>query len=190
MVMPAIVMGLLEPTTGQLLVDGKVQYSANSNPDAGAWRRHIAHVSQHIFLANASITRNIAFGLPFEAIDHDRIQWAIVQAHLSEFCDSLPQGPDAEIGERGIRLSGGQRQRIGIARALYKRASLLVLDEATSALDQVTEEAITQSLARLNPDLTIVMVSHRPSALKHCDVIYRVEQGRLVRSDRESLSGP
>jgi ABC-type multidrug transport system fused ATPase/permease subunit len=138
-----------------------------------------AHVSQHIFLANASITRNIAFGLPFEAIDHDRIQWAIVQAHLSELCDSLPQGLDTEIGERGIRLSGGQRQRIGIARALYKRASLLVLDEATSALDPETEEAITQSLARLNPDLTIVMVSHRPSALKHCDVIYRVEQGRL-----------
>ncbi|CAN1536689.1 MdlB ABC-type multidrug transport system, ATPase and permease components [Burkholderiaceae bacterium] len=174
-----ILMGLLEPTTGQLLVDGKVQYSANSNPDAGAWRRHIAHVSQHIFLANASITRNIAFGLPSEAIDHDRIQLAIVQAHLFEFCDSLPQGLDTEIGERGIRLSGGQRQRIGIARALYKRASLLVLDEATSALDPITEEAITQSLARLHPELTIVMVSHRPSALKHCDVIYRVEQGRL-----------
>ena len=174
-----ILMGLLEPTTGQLLVDGKVQYSANSNPDTGAWRRNIAHVSQHIFLANASITRNIAFGLPPEAINHDRVQLAIVQAHLSEFCDSLPNRLDTEIGERGIRLSGGQRQRIGIARALYKRASLLVLDEATSALDPETEEAITQSLARLNPDLTIVMVSHRPSALKHCDVIYRVEQGRL-----------
>jgi ATP-binding cassette, subfamily B, bacterial PglK len=178
-----ILMGLLEPTSGQLLVDGKAQYSANSNPDAGAWRRNIAHVSQHIFLANSSIASNIAFGLPFEAIDHDRMQWAIAQAQLSEYCDSLPQGLDTEIGERGIRISGGQRQRIGIARALYKKSNLLVLDEATSALDPATEELIYQSLARLNPECSIMMVSHRQSALKYCDVIYRLDKGNLVCSD-------
>lgn len=175
-----ILMGLLEPTSGQLLVDGKVQHSADSNSDAGAWRRNIAHVSQHIFLANSSITNNIAFGFPSEAIDHDRIQWAITQAQLAEYCDSLPQGLDTEIGERGIRLSGGQRQRIGIARALYKKSSLLVLDEATSALDPATEAFIYHTLARLNPELSIVIVSHRQSALKYCDVVYRLAKGNLL----------
>lgn len=176
-----ILMGLLEPTSGQMLVDGKAQYSGIGNSGAGAWRRHIAHVSQHIFLANSSIINNIAFGLPSEAIDHDRLRWAVEQAQLTDLIGSLPRGLDTEIGERGVRLSGGQRQRIGIARALYKKSSLLVLDEATSALDPATEELISQSLARLSPELTIVMVSHRQSALKYCDLIYRLEQGRLVQ---------
>jgi ATP-binding cassette subfamily B protein len=131
-------------------------------------------------LANSSITNNIAFGFPSEAIDHDRINWAITQAQLAEYCDSLPQGLDTEIGERGIRLSGGQRQRIGIARALYKKSSLLVLDEATSALDPATEAFIYHTLARLNPELSIVIVSHRQSALKYCDVVYRLAKGNLL----------
>jgi ABC-type multidrug transport system fused ATPase/permease subunit len=184
-----ILMGLLEPTSGQLLVDSKPCHANSDEKTASAWRRQIAHVPQHIFLLDASIASNIAFSVLPEAIDRDRVKQAMDQAQLSAFIDSLPLGADTLVGERGVRLSGGQRQRIGIARALYKRASLLVLDEATSALDTVMEEAITQSLARLNPDLTIAIVSHRPSTLKHCDVIYRVEQGRLVRSDRELLSG-
>jgi ATP-binding cassette subfamily B protein len=170
-----VLMGLLQPTRGQLLIDGEA---------VGLdWRRQIAHVPQHVFLADSSITSNIAFGCPSEDVDHERVRQAIEQAQLSEFVEALPQSSQTVIGERGVRLSGGQRQRLGIARALYKRASLLVLDEATSALDPETEEAITESLARLNPDLTIVMVSHRPSALKYCDVVCRLEQGSLVQID-------
>ncbi len=184
-----LLMGLLEPNGGQLLVDGKPCHASRDDRAAVAWRRQIAHVPQHIFLSDASIASNIAFGVSPEAIDHDRIAQVMSLAQLSEFIGSLPQGADTLVGEHGVRLSGGQRQRIGIARALYKRASLLVLDEATSALDPATEEAITQSLARLKPELTIVMVSHRPSALKHCDVIYRVEQGRLVRKLASFNSG-
>lgn len=179
-----ILMALLEPTSGQLRIDGEVLFPSDGDRGAIAWRRQIAHVPQHIFLADSSIISNIAFGYPFEIIDHERVRQAIEQAQLSEFVETLPQGIQTVIGERGIRLSGGQRQRLGIARALYKKASLLVLDEATSALDPDIEEAIMGSLARLNPDLTILMVSHRTSALKHCDVVYRLEQGRLVQSDR------
>lgn len=175
-----ILMGLLEPTDGYLIVDGQAFNPGRSESATGTWLEHIAHVPQHVFLADSSIASNVAFGLPTADIARDRIRLAIEQAQISKFIDSLPQGIDTVIGERGVRLSGGQRQRLGIARALYKRARLLVLDEATSALDPETEEAIMQFLVGRDPELTVVMVSHRPSALKHCDVVHRLERGSLV----------
>lgn len=176
-----MLMGLLTPTDGQLLVDGKPLGISGANavlPEV--WRRQIAHVPQHIFLADTSIASNIAFGLPLDELNHTRLEQVVEQAQLAEFIKTLPDGLNTLVGERGVRLSGGQRQRIGIARALYKNAAVLVLDEATSALDPATEEAITQSLAKLSDLLTVVMVSHKPSALQNCDVIYRLVLGKLV----------
>jgi ABC-type bacteriocin/lantibiotic exporter with double-glycine peptidase domain len=171
-----ILMGLLLPTQGQLVIDGEALNASNIH----RWQRRIAHVPQHIFLADTSIAQNIAFGRPESQLDMVRIKQVAEQAHLTEFIESTSNGYDTMVGERGIRLSGGQRQRIGIARALYKQADLLVLDEATSALDPITEEAITASLAKLNPSLTVVMVSHRPSALKNCHRVHRLDGGKLV----------
>jgi ATP-binding cassette, subfamily B, bacterial PglK len=182
-----ILMGLLKPTSGKFLVDGRTLLPPNLGETVQFWRRNIAHVPQDIFLVDSSIASNVAFGSRAELIDNDCVRRAIDQSQLSEFVDSLPQGVETVIGERGIQLSGGQRQRIGIARALYKRASLLVLDEPTSALDHDTEEAIIQSLANLNSSLTIVIVSHRLSALQHCDVIYQLVEGRLIVCDKGGL---
>ncbi|WP_306481078.1 ABC transporter ATP-binding protein [Limnobacter sp.] len=176
-----MLMGLFEPNCGQVLIDSKPLGSSGIDAvSPEGWRRQIAHVPQHIFLADTSIAHNIAFGLPANELDYARIEQAVDQAQLADFIRTLPQGLNTIVGERGVRLSGGQRQRIGIARALYKSATFLVLDEATSALDSTTEEIITQSLAKLSSVLTIVMVSHRPSALKHCDVIYQLELGQLA----------
>jgi ATP-binding cassette subfamily B protein len=144
-----------------------------------AWQRTIAHVPQSVYLADGSIAENIAFGVPIEDVDQARVIDAARQARLSEFVDSCADGYDTQVGERGIRLSGGQRQRIGIARALYRKASVLVLDEATSALDTSTEEAVMTAIAALDRSLTILMVAHRQSTLDYCDAVYRMEQGRV-----------
>ena len=175
-----VLMGLLKPDVGQLLIDGKSVWCADNDLAISAWQAQIAHVPQHIFLADTSILSNVAFGVATVDIDVGRVRWALEVASLLTFVDSLPDGLQTEVGERGVRLSGGQRQRIGVARALYKNAGLLVLDEATSALDAQTESTIVHALARLSPELTMVMVSHRASALDRCDVVYRLEQGKLV----------
>jgi len=156
-----LLMGLLPPTEGRLLVDGRTVA-----PEA--WQANIAHVPQAIFLADTSIAANIALGIPADRIDDARMRSAAAQAQIAGFIDSLPAGYATLVGERGVRLSGGQRQRIGIARALYKGASVLVLDEATSALDDETEQALMHTLDRLSRDLTILMVAHRLSTLAYC----------------------
>lgn len=170
-----LLMGLLQPTNGQILVDG--------TPLTGvarlAWQRNIAHVPQAIYLADASFAENIAFGLPLEAIDLARVRQAASQAQIAEFIEANPLGYQATIGERGVRLSGGQRQRIGIARALYKQAKLLVFDEATSALDSETEMAVISSIQSLGRDLTILMIAHRVSTLKDCDMIVELSHGGI-----------
>ena len=168
-------MGLLEPTSGELLVDG----APVRGEQLRRWRGAIAHVPQAIFLADASIAENIAFGVPRAGIDQARLEQAAKQAKISSFIDSLADGYDTRVGERGVRLSGGQRQRIGIARALYKQAAVLVFDEATSALDQATENEVIGAIEALSADLTIVMIAHRLSTLKRCDRIIRVLQGEL-----------
>jgi ATP-binding cassette subfamily B protein len=145
-----------------------------------AWQRSIAHVPQHIFLTDASLTENIAFGVPVEEIEMDRVREAAHRAMIAEFIEGESAGYATVVGERGIRLSGGQRQRIGIARALYKRASVLILDEATSALDNQTERSVMHSLADLDRELTVVVVAHRLSTLKDCDVIVEMRDGRIV----------
>lgn len=170
-----LVMGLLNPVSGSVRVDGVEITDLNRR----AWQRAVAHVPQSVYLSDASIAENIAFGVPIGDVDQARVIDAARQARLSEFIDSCPDGYDTQVGERGIRLSGGQRQRIGIARALYRNASVLVLDEATSALDSSTEEAVMTAIAALDRSLTVLLVAHRQSTLDYCDVVYRIRQGRL-----------
>ncbi|MCX7155352.1 MAG: ABC transporter ATP-binding protein [Rhodocyclales bacterium] len=171
-----ILMGLLSPTEGQFLVDGQPVIGSRVR----AWQRSIAHVPQNIYLADTTLAENIAFGIPRDTIDLERVQQAARQAQIADFIESRPEGYSAFVGERGIRLSGGQRQRIGIARALYKQASVLVFDEATSALDNATEQAVLTAIEELDRDLTILLVAHRLTTVRHCDLIVELEHGRVV----------
>lgn len=171
-----LVMGLLQPTSGSILIDGVALSPANE----GTWKAQVAHVPQNIFLSDDTILANIAFGCAVGAIDADRAAAAAAQAGLGEFLRQLEHGLNSKVGERGIRLSGGQRQRIGIARALYKEASVLVLDEATSALDDATEAEVMDAVASLAEDLTIIMIAHRLSTVANCDRVYRLGDGRIL----------
>ncbi len=171
-----LLMGLLTPTEGEILVDGQ----SISGNRLRAWQRSIAHVPQSIFLADTTLAENIAFGVPRDGIDLQRVKQAAHQAQIADFIESRSEGYAAFVGERGIRLSGGQRQRIGIARALYKQASVLVFDEATSALDDATEQSVMDAIEGLSRDLTILIVAHRLSTVECCDRLYRLEEGRVV----------
>ena len=171
-----LVMGLLEPTHGQILVDGQPV----SREHRRAWQRTVAHVPQSIFLADASIAENIAFGIPQKQIDLDRVRRAAERARIAEFIESSSQGYGAMVGERGVRLSGGQRQRIGIARALYKQASVLVFDEATSALDTATEQSVMDAIEGLSEDLTIFIIAHRITTLSSCNLIVKLDSGKVT----------
>lgn len=171
-----IVTGLLPPTEGTLEIDGSVLGAGNQR----AWQARIAHVPQSIYLSDSTIEENIAFGLPRSEIDTQRVREVARQAQLDRFIDGLPEGYDTVVGERGVRLSGGQRQRVGIARALYKQASVIIFDEATSALDNETERALIAEIANLSSDLTILMIAHRLSTLKDCDFIVELSQGRVT----------
>ncbi|WP_194726673.1 ABC transporter ATP-binding protein [Noviherbaspirillum malthae] len=168
-----ILLGLLEPSTGRVLVDG-VPLVGDTRQ---AWQRNVAHVPQSIFLTEASFAENIAFGLPKEAIDMERVREAANKAQIAEFIEATPHGYMSRVGERGVNLSGGQRQRIGIARALYKQAAVLVFDEATSALDGETEYAVMQAIGGLGRDITVILIAHRLSTLQSCDLIYGFKNG-------------
>jgi ATP-binding cassette, subfamily B, bacterial PglK len=171
-----LLMGLLVPLEGEVRVDGQVIRGSLVR----AWQRAIAHVPQNIYLADATLAENIAFGVPRAQIDMERVKSAARQAQLADFAESRPQGYEAMVGERGVRLSGGQRQRIGIARALYKQANVLVLDEATSALDNVTEKSVMDAIEALDRELTILLIAHRLSTVRRCDIIVQLEDGRVV----------
>lgn len=171
-----ILMGLLSPTEGSLCVDDH----PITDCDLRSWQNNIAHVPQSIYLADSTLAENIAFGIPLEEIDMARVKLAADRAQISQFVTNHPEGFNARVGERGIQLSGGQRQRIGIARALYKRAEILILDEATSALDNVTEQGIIDSIKSLDRDLTLITVAHRLTTVRHCDVIYELQGGTIV----------
>lgn len=173
-----IVMGLLEPTNGKMEVDGQVVTALNNR----AWQAHIAHVPQSIFLADSSIEENIAFGIPKEQIDSNRVRQAACQAQIADIIDEWPNGYRTHVGERGVRLSGGQRQRIGIARALYKQADVIIFDEATSALDGETEQAVMEAIDSLSQDLTLFIIAHRISTLKNCTQIVELGNGGIRRS--------
>ena len=171
-----LLMGLLMPTEGELMVDGQ----PISGIRVKAWQKTIAHVPQNIYLADTTLAENIAFGVPRNAIDLDRVQQVARQAQIADFIESSKEGYQTFVGERGIRLSGGQRQRIGIARALYKKASVLVFDEATSALDNATEQSVINAIEGLDRDLTILIIAHRLTTVQHCDTIVELENGQVV----------
>lgn len=171
-----LLMGLLTPTEGKLLIDGQ----SVSGKRLVGWQRNIAHVPQGIYLADTSFEQNIAFGVPFDKIDLKRVKRAACQAQIADYIESTREGYQTKVGERGISLSGGQRQRIGIARALYKQASVLVFDEATSALDNATEHSVMDAIRKLESELTVVLIAHRLTTVQDCDVIIELERGKVI----------
>jgi len=172
-----ILLGLLRPLSGELIIDGK---TINDN-NVHNWQKNIGYVPQHIYLCDDTVTRNIAFGVPDEEVDHQAVKNAAKSASIHDFVsEDLPAGYETEVGERGVRLSGGQRQRIGIARALYYDPSLLVFDEATSALDGITEDVILEAIHNLAHKKTIILIAHRLSTVKESDIIYLLDHGRIV----------
>lgn len=173
-----IIMGLLTPSHGELTIDHVVIDNHNRHK----WQEHIAHVPQNIYLSDATIMENIAFGVPLDEINQEKVKEAAQRAHLDHFIETLPDRYHTEVGERGIQLSGGQRQRIGIARALYRDAALIVFDEATSALDDQTETMVMEAINSLDKELTILIIAHRVTTLKNCDIIYKLSNSTVVDS--------
>lgn len=172
-----ILLGLLEPEAGALKVDGVVIDEDNR----AAWQSNLGYVPQQIYLADDTIAANIAFGVRARDLDMAAVERAATLANIHEFVTKeLPEGYDTVIGERGVRLSGGQRQRLGIARALYHNPAVLVFDEATSALDGITEESIFRAVSELGKSKTIVMIAHRMTTVRDCDVIYLLEKGKVT----------
>lgn len=169
-----LILGVLQPTTGRVVVDG-----VDINDKLDAWHHTIGYIPQNIYLMDDTIRKNIAFGIPEDMIDDNKIIEACKKAQLYEYIKTLPEGLDTEVGEMGVRLSGGQRQRIGIARALYNEPEVLVLDEATSALDNETEKAVMESIDALHGEMTLIIIAHRLSTINNCDCVYKVEAGKV-----------
>ncbi len=171
-----ILLGLLQIESGSILADG-----TEVREHYESWLKNIGYIPQTIFMIDSTIRKNVAFGYADEDIDDTKVWQALKEAQLDEFVRGLPEGLDTSIGERGIRLSGGQRQRIGIARALFEDPEVLVLDEATSALDNETEAAIMESINRLHGRKTLIIIAHRLQTIEKCDMVYRVENGKVAR---------
>lgn len=169
-----IILGILPPTSGEINVDER-----NIQNYMSAWHKNIGYIPQSIYLVDDTIRSNIAFGIPKEEIDDQKMEIAINEAQLKEFISGLEQGLDTEIGESGVRLSGGQRQRIGIARALYNDPQVLVLDEATSALDNETEKAVMEAIDKLSGNKTLIIIAHRLTTIRNCDVVYEIKDGSV-----------
>jgi ATP-binding cassette, subfamily B, bacterial PglK len=172
-----VLMGLLSPQSGDIALDGVSVYDK-----LRAWQNLIGYVPQSIFLIDDTLERNIAFGVPDNQIDRQRVEKAVVAAQLTEVIERLPMGLNTAVGERGVLLSGGQRQRVGIARALYHEKEILVFDEATAALDNETENLITDATKALSGSKTIIIIAHRLSTIAHCDRIYQLENGHILKS--------
>jgi ATP-binding cassette subfamily C protein len=170
-----VLLGLLPPTTGQVLVDGEPLEGRER-----AWQRQIGYVSQDVYLLDDSMRRNIAFGTADSAIDEGKLRAAVTQARLDEVVESLPQRLDTVVGENGVRLSGGQRQRVAIARALYHDPPVLFFDEATAALDNQTEREVTEAIARVHGSRTVIAIAHRLSTVKNCDMLIYLRDGRVA----------
>ena len=172
-----LILGLIKPHKGRIYAD-----NTDINTDLSAWQRNIGYIPQFIFLADDTIKRNIAFGLPDNEIENGKLENAIKAAQLDELVKSLPEGVNTVIGERGARLSGGQRQRIGIARALYHEPRVLIMDEATSALDNVTERYVINAIERLKGERTIIMIAHRLTTVEKCDHLFFMQKGEIEDS--------
>ena len=172
-----LMVGLLQPTKGDIKIDGTRLVEDNT----GSWNKQIGYVPQEVFLFDDTIRRNIAIGVPDEEIDDVRVEAAAKMASIHQFIsEDLSDGYDNHVGDRGVRLSGGQRQRIGLARAFYRNPGLIILDEATNALDNITESSIIESIRHSKKDVTVIMVSHRLSTVKHADCIYVLKDGELI----------
>jgi ABC-type multidrug transport system fused ATPase/permease subunit len=173
-----ILLGLLSPNSGHIKIDG---IKLNNN-NISAWQDSIGYVPQSINLIDGTIRNNVAFGVPNNSIDDNQVIRALKIANMYDFVSSLDDGCDTLIGEKGVRLSGGQQQRIGIAMALYNNPSVLILDEATSSLDSITENTIMDTIHNLSHKKTIVMIAHRLSTVKECDIIYMMDKGKIIAS--------
>lgn len=177
-----IILGLLVPSGGTLVIDDQ---AVDTNKLRRRWQHSIGYVPQQIFIAADTVAANIAFGIPKDKIDHAALERAAQLAQIHDFImTQMPDGYDSLVGERGVKLSGGQRQRLGIARALYRDPAVLILDEATSALDNVTERDFMDAIDALGGQKTIVMVAHRLSTVRDCDLIFLLEHGRVIASGR------
>ena len=170
-----VILGLLSPETGAIYVDGK---DIAENPRG--WMKNIGYIQQSNYLIDERVFRNIAFGIPDEEVDKEKLNEAVKAAQLEELIERLPNGLRSKVGERGIRLSGGQQQRIAIARALYNDPQVLIMDEATSALDNITEKYVIEAIERLRGDRTIIMIAHRLTTVRNCDIIYMLEEGEII----------
>lgn len=180
-----LLLGLLIPTTGKIFFNGQEM----SNENIIKWQSKCAYVAQNIFLADTTVKENIAFGVPPDLIDNNKILYAAKLAQINEFIDTLPFKLDTEVGERGVQLSGGQRQRIGIARALYNDAEILVFDEATSSLDLITEKLIMNAINEFSGIKTVIIIAHRLETVKKCNYIYLIDNGKVVdNGNYEALS--
>ena len=171
-----LIIGLLEPTQGTLSVDKNIIDNSNKR----SWQKNIGYVPQNVYLSDRSIVENIAFGINIEQINQKEVEQAAISANLHDFIiEELPEKYNTIIGERGVRLSGGQRQRIGVARALYQKPKILILDEATSALDNSTEKKIMECINNLEYSTTVIMIAHRLTTVKECDIIFLLEKGEI-----------
>ncbi|OFW64549.1 MAG: hypothetical protein A2Z35_02535 [Actinobacteria bacterium RBG_19FT_COMBO_36_27] len=176
-----IILGLLRPSSGRILVDG-VEITDENLPD---WQKNLGYIPQDIYLLDDTVTRNIAFGVPDENINIDTVKCAARIANIHNFViEELPDKYQTVVGERGVRLSGGQRQRIGIARALYHNPGVLILDEATSALDGTTENEVFEAIDNIAQTKTLIIIAHRLTTVRNCDVIYVMKEGRIVGQGR------
>jgi ATP-binding cassette subfamily B protein len=171
-----LIMYLFKPSSGVISIDNIPLNSRNYI----SWQKNISHVPQDIYLLDSTFAENIAFGFCNKTIDIDRVKWAANKAQISDFIESTSKGYSSVVGEGGGQISGGQRQRIGIARALYNEATVIIFDEATSALDEEVEKKIISSIATLNSNITIIMISHKRATLMDCDWIYKIEKGGVV----------
>lgn len=178
-----LILGVLSPSSGEVLMDG-----VNIRKIPNRWSRLIGYVPQSIYLCDDTVCKNIAFGVKENQIDEKRVTDALAKAELLDFVMSLPQGIHTEVGDRGVRLSGGQRQRIGIARALYHDPEILVLDEATSALDNATERSVMEAIDALHGKMTLIIIAHRLTTIRNCDVIYEIADGKAVERTYHELT--
>ncbi len=185
-----LLMGLLSPTSGKILIDDRELNFKKDKSFVSKWQSKIGHVPQAIYLTDKSIAENIAFNLPKEKINFKRVKLAAERAQINQFIESMPNKYLSSVGERGIQLSGGQQQRIGIARALYKGASILIFDEATSALDDITENKLMDTINNLSNYITIIMIAHRLTTIKNCDKLIKLENGKVcaVGTPKELLN--